>query len=273
MRGRRVFLENPKHVDVVLEERQLREIAMVAANRSEFIRDAIELALGHKDFAEGQKLRRENEELRRQVEELRRENEELRRQIEEAKKLIEVLKGERKAQGLDAKRYQTSFGWLTAEEIKAKFMEKKPAKPLEWLSAVLYNDAVAIQEVAPLLGLQDSSSSVASSDATDAKSADVASVVEDAAEPVEDAVDLKEKGWMERMLRAREVRRRRRLMMEMDFKALASELGCSEEEARRIVAEKFASSQASSESSGEDAEEESSSSELIKKARSIVEGY
>ena len=232
MRGRRVFLENPKHVDVVLEERQLREIAMVAKNRSEFIRDAIDLALGHKDFTEGQKLREENEKLREAVASLRSENEELRRQLEEAKKLIEVLKGERKAQGLDAKRYQTSFGWLTAGEIKAKFMEKKPVKPLEWLSSVLYNDAVAIQEVAPLLGLQDSSSS--SSAVADAKTANVA----DADAVRETTENAEERERIERMLRAREVRRRRRRYEEWDFKRLAEDLGCSEEEARRIVAEK-----------------------------------
>ena len=233
MRGRRVFLENPKHVDVVLEERQLREIAMVARNRSEFIRDAIDLALGHKDFTEGQKLREENEKLREAVASLRSENEELRRQLEEAKKLIEVLKGERKAQGLDAKRYQTSFGWLTAGEIKAKFMEKKPVKPLEWLSSVLYNDAVAIQEVASLLGLQDTSSS-SSSAVADAKTANVA----DADAVRETTENAEERERIERMLRAREVRRRRRRYEEWDFKRLAEDLGCSEEEARRIVAEK-----------------------------------
>jgi len=250
-----VFLENPKHVDVVLEERQLREIAMVARNRSEFIRDAIDLALGHKDFTEGQKLREENEKLRSEVEKLRSENEELRRQLEEAKKLIEVLKGERKAQGLDAKRYQTSFGWLTAGEIKAKFMEKKPVKPLEWLSSVLYNDAVAIQEVASLLGLQDTSSS----------SADVADADADAVRETTENAEERER--IERMLRAREVRRRRRRYEEWDFKRLAEEWNCSEEEARRRVAEKMAQSEASSES------EEAETSELIKRARSILEGY
>ena len=249
MRGRRVFLESPKHVDVVLEERQLREIAMVARNRSEFIRDAIDLALGHKDFTEGQKLRSEVEKLRSEVEKLRSENEELRRQLEEAKKLIEVLKGERKAQGLDAKRYQTSFGWLTAEEIKAKFMEKKPAKPLEWLSAVLYNDAVAIQEVAAVLGLQDSSSS--SSAVADAKTADAS------------AENAEERERIERMLKARDLRRRRRMMSEMDFKRLAEDLGLTEEEARSLVEEKF--SEASS--------EEDEAREMIKRARSILEGY
>ena len=250
-----MFLESPKHVDVVLEERQLREIAMVARNRSEFIRDAIDLALGHKDFTEGQKLRSEVEKLRSEVEKLRSENEELRRRLEEAKKLIEVLKGERKAQGLDAKRYQTSFGWLTAEEIKAKFMEKKPAKPLEWLSAVLYNDAIAIQEVAAVLGLQDSSSS--SSAVADAKTADAS------------AENAEERERIERMLRAREVRRRRRYE-EWDFKRLAEEWNCSEEEARRIVAEKLGLSSSSLESASS---EEASSSELIKRARSILEGY
>jgi len=265
MRGRRVFLENPKHVDVVLEERQLREIAMVARNRSEFIRDAIDLALGHKDFTEGQKLRSEVEKLREAVASLRSENEELRRQLEEAKKLIEVLKGERKAQGLDAKRYQTSFGWLTAGEIKAKFMEKKPVKPLEWLSSVLYNDAVAIQEVAPLLGLQDSSSS-SSSAVADAKTAD-ADAVRETTENAE------ERERIERMLRAREVRRRRRRYEEWDFKRLAEEWNCSEEEARRIVAEKMAQSSSSLESASSEEASSSSSSELIKRARSILEGY
>jgi len=195
---------------------------------------------------------------------LRSENEELRRQLEEAKKLIEVLKGERKAQGLDAKRYQTSFGWLTAEEIKAKFMEKRPQKPLEWLSAVLYNDAVAIQEVASLLGLQDTSSS--SADVADAKTANVADAVRETAE--KDA----ERERIERMLRAREVRRRRRRYEEWDFKRLAEDLGCSEEEARRMVAEKLAQSEATS-SSESASSEEASSSELIRRARSIIEGY
>ena len=247
MRGRRVFLENPKHVDVVLEERQLREIAMVARNRSEFIRDAIDLALGHKDSTEGQKLREENKKLREAVASLRSENEELRRQLEEAKKLIEVLKGERKAQGLDAKRYQTSFGWLTAEEIKAKFMEKKPRNPLEWLSVVLYNDAIAIQEVAAVLGLQDSSSSPSSSATAPAA----------AREKLKDAA----------------VRRRKRLMEEMDFKRLAEEWNCTEEEARRMVEEKLGLSSSSSESASSEEASSLESEELIKRARSIIEGY
>ena len=247
MRGRRVFLENPKHVDVVLEERQLREIAMAAKNRSEFIRDAIDLALGHKDFTEGQKLREENERLRREMEELRRENEELHRQIEEAKKLIEVLKGERKAQGLDAKRYQTSFGWLTAEEIKQLYEKKKPVKPLEWLSSVLYNDAIAIQEVAAVLGLQDSSSSPSSSATAPAA----------AREKLKDAA----------------VRRRKRLMEEMDFKRLAEEWNCTEEEARRMVEEKLGLSSSSSESASSEEASSLESEELIKRARSIMEGY
>ena len=42
------------------------------------------------------------------------------------------------------------------------------------------------------------------------------------------------------------------------------------EEARRIVAEKMAQSSSSSESASS---EEASSSELIKRARSIIEGY
>ncbi|RLF09073.1 MAG: hypothetical protein DRJ69_05355, partial [Thermoprotei archaeon] len=155
---------------------------------------------------------------------------------------------ERKAQGLDAKRYQTSFGWLTAEEIKAKFMEKKPRDPLEWLSAVLYNDAIAIQEVAAVLGLQDSSSS----------SSAVARETADAS-----AENAEERERIERMLKARDLRRRRRMMSEMDFKRLAEDLGLTEEEARSLVEEKF--SEASS--------EEDEAREMIKRARSILEGY
>jgi len=233
MRGRRVFLENPKHVDVVLEERQLREIAVVAKNRSEFIRDAIDLALGHKDFAAVHKLREENEKLRRENEKLRRENEELKRQLEEAAELIEILKGERKAQGLDAKRYQTSFGWLTAEEIKQLFERKKPRDPLEWLSAVLYNDAVAIQEVAAYLGLQTPSSAISPVLST-LSAAEVAAKNEDteAASEAASETNSVERERIERMLKARDLRRRRRMLSEIDFKALAEELGCSEEEAR-----------------------------------------
>jgi len=232
-----VFLENPKHVDVVLEERQLREIAMVAKNRSEFIRDAIDLALGHKDFAAVHKLREENEKLRRENEELRRENEELKRQLEEAAELIEILKGERKAQGLDAKRYQTSFGWLTAEEIKQLFERKKPRDPLEWLSAVLYNDAVAIQEVAAYLGLQTPSSAISpvlstlSAAEVAAKNENTETASEAASEAASETNSV-ERERIERKLKARDLRRRRRMLSEIDFKALAEELGCSEEEAR-----------------------------------------
>ena len=224
-----MFLENPKHVDVVLEERQLREIAVVAKNRSEFIRDAIDLALGHKDFAAVHKLREENEKLRRENEKLRRENEELRRQLEEAAELIEILKGERKAQGLDAKRYQTSFGWLTAEEIKQLFERKKPRDPLEWLSAVLYNDAVAIQEVAAYLGLQTPSSAISPVLST-LSAAEVAAKNENTEAASE--TNSVERERIERKLKARDLRRRRRMLSEIDFKALAEELGCSEEEAR-----------------------------------------
>jgi len=87
-------LEDARHVVVVLEERQLREIALVARNRSEFIRDAVELALGHKDiFVEVQKLREENKALREENEMLRREVQEIKRLLENAKRLIDVLKG------------------------------------------------------------------------------------------------------------------------------------------------------------------------------------
>ena len=95
--SRKAVLEDARHVVVVLEERQLREIALVTRNRSEFIRDAVELALGRKDiFGEVQNLREENKALREERERLRREKEELKRQIASAKKLIEVLKSQRR---------------------------------------------------------------------------------------------------------------------------------------------------------------------------------
>jgi len=280
--GRPAELRDAKFVGVLMEESVLRRIEELGVERSAFIRGAVEMALGADSLTEvlkeKERLRSEVRELRREVAEKDRRIRELEREVERSMRRIAELeeklarkeeKIEEMREEANEKRYRTSFGWLTVGEIKMLYEKKKNklTNPHGWLSSVLLDNSLAIQEVAPLLGLQDSSSSMSS----DAKSADVASTAEDAAVR-ENAVDLKEKERMERMLRAREVRRRRRLMMEMDFKALAEELGCSEEEARRIVAEKFASSQASSESSGEDAEEEESS-ELIKKARSIIEGY
>ena len=97
---------------------------------------------------------------------------------------------------------------------------------------------------------------------------------EDAADAAEDAENA-EKERTERMLKAREVRRHRRMIEELDFKALAKEWGCSEEEARRIVAERFASSSlpSSPPSSPSSETEGMNSSELIRRARSILEGY
>jgi len=254
--GRPAELRDARFVGVMMEESVLRRIEELGVERSAFIRGAVEMALGSNVLRELEEKRREVKELRREVAEKDKRIRELEREVEKGMRRIAELeerlaKKEGRIEELlvekDAKKYRTSFGWLTAEEIKQVYEEKKPRDVKAWLSAVLLDNSLAIQEVASLLGLQDTSSS-SSSAVADAK---------DAA-----------------------VRRRKRLMEEWDFKRLAEEWNCSGEEARRIVAEKMAQSEASSSSESASSEEassssseEASSSELIKRARSILEGY
>jgi len=259
-----------------MEEEVLYRIEELGVERSAFIRGAVEMALGADSLME---VLREKEQLREAVRALRRACEEkdkrireLEREVERTKRRIAELEEklakkegriEELREEMDAKKYRTSFGWLTAEEIKQLYKEKNPVDPKAWLSSVLLGNSLAIQEVAALLGLQDSSSS--SSAVADAKTADVADAVRETTENAE------ERERIERMLKAREVRRRRRRYEEWDFKRLAEDLGLTEEEARRIVAEKLGLSSSSSSSS--EAEEAETSEEMIKRARSILEGY
>jgi len=188
---------------------------------------------------------------------------------------------------VNTKKYRTSFGQLTLEEIKQIYEERKDkltTNPLNWLSAVLYDNPIAIREVAEALGLQDSSPQLTSSFTATAdvpttapaasENANGASAAEEA-EGVEEVEKAAERERTEKMLKARGARRHRRMIEELDFKALAKEWGCSEEEARRIVAERFASSSPpSSPPSPPSSETEGmNSSELIRRARSILEGY
>jgi len=270
--GRPAELRDAKFVGVLMEEAVLRRIEEMGVERSAFIRGAVEMALGVDSLTEVLKekerlrsevraLRRECEEKDRRIRELEREVERSMRRIAELEEKLAKKEGriEELREEMDAKKYRTSFGWLTAEEIKQLYKEKNPVDPKAWLSSVLLGNSLAIQEVAALLGLQDSSSS--SSAVADAKTADVADAVRETTENAE------ERERIERMLKARDLRRRRRRYEEWDFKRLAEDLGLTEEEARRIVAEKMAQSEASSSS------ESASSSELIKQARSILEGY
>ncbi|RLE43468.1 hypothetical protein DRJ19_02570 [Candidatus Woesearchaeota archaeon] len=246
-----------------MDEVVLRRTEEMGVERSALIRGAVEMALGADSLTEVLKekerlrsevraLRRECEEKDRRIRELEREVERSMRRIAELEEKLAKKEGriEELREEMDAKKYRTSFGWLTAEEIKQLYKEKNPVDPKAWLSSVLLGNSLAIQEVAALLGLQDSSSS--SSAVADAKTADVADA---------SAENAEERERIERMLKARDLRRRRRMMSEMDFKRLAEDLGLTEEEARSLVEEKF------SEASSEEA------SEMIKRARSILEGY
>ena len=259
--GRPAELRDAKFVGVLMEEAVLRRIEELGVERSAFIRGAVEMALSADSLTE---VLKEKERLREEVKALRKECEEKERRIRELEREVErsmrriaeleakIAKKEGRIEELlvekDAKKYRTSFGWLTAEEIKQLYEEKNPVDPKAWLSAVLLDNSLAIQEVASLLGLQDSSSS----------SSAVARETADAS-----AENAEERERIERMLKARDLRRRRRMMSEMDFKRLAEDLGLTEEEARSLVEEKF--SEASS--------EEDEAREMIKRARSILEGY
>ena len=258
--GRPAELRDAKFVGVLMEEAVLRRIEEMGVERSAFIRGAVEMALGVDSLTEVLKekerlrsevraLRRECEEKERRIRELEREVERSMRRIAELEEKLAKREGriEELREEVNAKKYRTSFGNLTLEEIKQIYEEKKDkltTNPLNWLSAVLFDNPIAIQEVATALGLQDSSSPSSS-----------AAAPAPARETKDAAV------------------RRRRLMEEMDFKRLAEEWNCSEEEARRMVAEKLGLPSSSSSSSESASSEEASSSELIKRARSIIEGY
>jgi len=280
-----------------MEGEVLRRIDEKGIERSEFIRGAVEMALSADSLTE---VLREKERLREEVKALRRECElkdrrirELERELERSRGIIAEMGGElvrhsekvkKLREKVDARKYRTSFGYLTLEEIKRIYEERKDTlttNPLNWLSAVLYDNPIAIREVAEALGLQNSSSPLTPSPTPSPVSAPavvivdaVEDAVEDAAENAENAENA-EKERTERMLKARGARRHRRMIEELDFKALAKEWGCSEEEARRIVAERFASSSppSSPPSSPSSETEGMNSSELIRRARSILEGY
>ena len=227
-------------------------------------------------------MREEVKALRRECELKDRRIRELERELERSRGIIAEMGGKlvkhsekvkKLREKVDAKKYRTSVGYLTLEEIKQIYEERKDkiTNPQGWLSAVLYDNPIAIREVAEALGLQDSPPQT-STPSTPSPAVVIADAAEDAAEDAENA----EKGRTEKMLKAREARQRRRMIEELDFKALAKkEWGCSEEEARRIVAERFASSSppSSPPSSPSSETEGMNSSELIRRARSILEGY
>ena len=282
--GRPAKLRDARFVGILMEEEVLRRIDEKGIERSEFIRGAVEMALSADSLTE---VLKEKERLREEVKALRRECElkdrrirELERELERSRGIIAEMGGElvrhsekvkKLREKVDARKYRTSFGYLTLEEIKRIYEERKDklsTNPLSWLSAVLYDNPIAIREVAEALGLQDSSS-LTPTPSTPSPTV----VIVDAAEDAEKAENA-EKERTGRMLKAREARRHRRMIEEIDFKALAKEWGCSEEEARRIVAERFASSPLSSSPSSPSSETEGmNSSELIRRARSILEGY
>jgi len=287
-----------------MEEEVLRRIDEKGIERSAFIRGAVEMALSADSLTE---VLKEKERLQEEVKMLRKECElkdrrirELERELERSRGIIAEMGGKlvrhsekvkKLREAASAKKYRTSFGYLTLEEIKQIYEERKDkltTNPQSWLSAVLYDNTVAIREVSEALGLQDrtlmghsppqpTSSFTATADTAApaaSENANGASAAEDA-EDAEEVEKAAERERIEKMLKAREVRRRRRMIEELDFKALAKEWGCSEEEARRIVAERFASSSlpSSPPSSPSSETEGMNSSELIRRARSILEGY
>jgi len=282
--GRPAKLRNARFVGVFMEEEVLRRIDEKGVERSEFIRGAVEMALSADSLTE---VLKEKERLQEEVKALRRECElkdrrirELERELEHSRGLIAELGGKlvhhsEKVKELrekaKAKKYRTSMGYLTLDEIRKLYETKKDkiANPQDWLSAVLYDNPIAVREVAEAL-FQDSSSPSQTqtptppTPSTPSPTSSPAVVIVDAADAAEDAA---EKERVERMLRAREAKRRRRIMKEMDFKALASEMGCSEEEAQKLVAEMTSSEKTQSELSEEEARE------MIRRARSIIEGY
>ena len=285
--GRPAKLRDARFVGILMEEEVLRRIDEKGIERSDFIRGAVEMALSADSLTE---VLREKERLREEVKALRKECElkdrrirELERELERSRGIIAEMGGKlvrhsekvkKLREAASAKKYRTSVGYLTLEEIKRLYEERKDkiTNPQGWLSAVLYDNPIAIREVAEALGLQDLPPSPTPSPASAP-----AVVIVDAAENAEDAekAENAEKERTERMLKVREARRHRRMIEEMDFKALAKEWGCSEEEARRIVAERFASSSppSSPPSSPSSETEGMNSSELIRRARSILEGY
>jgi len=266
--GRPAKLRDARFVGILMEEEVLRRIDEKGIERSEFIRGAVEMALSADSLTE---VLKEKEQLREEVKALRRECElkdrrirELERELERSRGIIAEMGGElvrhsekvkKLREKVDAKKYRTSVGYLTLEEIKRLYEERKDkiTNPQGWLSAVLYDNPIAIREVAEALGLQDSSS-LTPTPSTPSPAVVIVDAAEDAA--AEDA----EKERTERMLKAREARRRR-MIGEIDFKALAKEWGCSEEEARRIVAERLSEA------------EEEVHRKMIERARSIIEGY
>ena len=283
--GRPAKLRDARFVGILMEEKVLRRIDEKGIERSDFIRGAVEMALSADSLTE---VLREKERLREEVKALRRECElkdrrirELERELERSRGIIAEMGGKlvrhsekvkKLREKVDAKKYRTSVGYLSLEEIKRLYEERKDkiTNPQGWLSAVLYDNPIAIREVAEALGFQDSPPQT-STPLTPSPAVVIVDAAEDAAEDAENA----EKERTEKMLKTREVRRRRRMIEELDFKALAKEWGCSEEEARRIVAERFASSSppSSPPSSPSSETEGMNSSELIRRARSILEGY
>ncbi len=275
--GRPAELRDAKLVSVWLEREDVEQIKRMGVERSAFVRDAVRRAL-HGEAP----LLKEMNALKEEVKVLRKECELKDRRIRELELEVEHLRGMVARLGgklqekVNTKKYRTSFGQLTLEEIKRIYEERKDkltTNPLNWLSAVLYDNPIAIREVAEALGLQNLPPSPTPSPAS-APAVVIVDAAEDAAEDAEKAENA-EKERTERMLKAREARRHRRMIEEMDFKALAKEWGCSEEEARRIVAERFASSSppSSPPSSPSSETEGMNSSELIRRARSILEGY
>ena len=277
--GRPPKLRNARFVGVFMEEEVLRRIDEKGVERSEFIRGAVEMALSADSLTEvlkeKERLQEEVKALRKECEEKDRRIRELERELEHSRGLIAELGGKlvhhsEKVKELrekaKAKKYRTSMGYLTLDEIRKLYETKKDkiANPQDWLSAVLYDNPIAVREVAEAL-FQDSSSTQTPTPSTSSPTSSPAVVIVDAAEDA--AEDAEEKERVGRMLRAREAKRRRRIMKEMDFKALASEMGCSEEEAQKLVAEMASSEKTQSELSEEEARE------MIRRARSIIEGY
>ena len=268
--GRPAELRDAKLVSVWLEREDVEQIKKMGVERSAFVRDAVRRAL-HGEAS----LLKEKNALKEEVRMLRKECELKDKRIRELELEVERLRGMVARLGGDlqekanTKKYRTPFGQLTLGEIKKLYEERKDkiANPQDWLSAVLYDNPIAVREVAEAL-FQDSSSPSSTQTPTPPtpSTPSPAVVIVDAAEDAA-AEDAEEKERVERMLRAREAKRRRRMMKEMDFKTLASEMGCSEEEAQKLVAEIASSEETQSELSEEEARE------MIRRARSIIEGY
>ena len=267
--GRPAELRDAKLVSVWLEREDVEQIKKMGVERSAFVRDAVRRAL-HGEAS----LLKEKNALKEEVRMLRKECELKDKRIRELELEVERLRGMVARLGGDlqekanTKKYRTPFGQLTLGEIKKLYEERKDkiANPQDWLSAVLYDNPIAVREVAEAL-FQDSSSPSQTQTPTPPtpSTPSPAVVIVDAADAA--AEDAEEKERVERMLRAREAKRRRRIMKEMDFKALASEMGCSEEDAQKLVAEMASSEETQSELSEEEARE------MIRRARSIIEGY